>query len=485
MSDRGSLCPSSMLFPLFARKYADRLERRPSPDGRQDGRVQRLGHAGRIPNSVGGGIVAEHMAVRTGVGIFDVSHMGDIRLAGPQALAAVQHISMNDASRLAIGQAQYSALLYPQGTFVDDVIVHRLGEDEYLLVINAGTREKDFNWVRDNTRQFDCEVENLSDDFTQIAIQGPNGVNVLQKLTDADLSAVKFYWFTRGTVCGLKNILMAPHRLHRRRRLRDLHSRRRGDQRARLARNSRRGQRIRRCPLRTGRAQHAASRRRAAPLRPRNFRHDQCLGSRTGSFLQDGKGDFIGRAALEKAKAEGVKRTLVGLEMIDRGIARDGYKVFDRRRHARSAMSPAARPRRFLKKNIALAYVPLAQAAVGTTVKVEIRGQGVKVQGDSDAVLQASEEAVALPSRRLSSTRRAEAKTAGKTPMLQTRARSKWHIRPIANTPKNMSGSSRRQTARSASPTMPRSRSATSCSSNCPRWARRSQPARPSARSNR
>src|SRR5271168_129379 len=155
-----------------------------------------------------GGIIAEHNAVRTGVGIFDVSHMGDIRLAGPEALAAVQHISMNDASRLAIGQAQYSALLYPQGTFVDDVIVHRLGEDEYLLVINAGTREKDFNWVRDNTRQFDCVVENLSDDFTQIAIQGPKAVNVLQKLTEVDLSQVKFYWVTRGAVCGLKNILI-------------------------------------------------------------------------------------------------------------------------------------------------------------------------------------------------------------------------------------------------------------------------------------
>jgi aminomethyltransferase len=144
------------------------------------------------PASIGCGIIAEHMAIRTGVGIFDVSHMGDIRLAGPQALAAVQHIAMNDASRLTIGQAQYSALLYPQGTFVDDVIVHRLGEDEYLLVINAGTREKDFEWVRDNTRQFDCAVENLSDDYTQIAIQGPKGINLLQKLTDADLSAVKF-----------------------------------------------------------------------------------------------------------------------------------------------------------------------------------------------------------------------------------------------------------------------------------------------------
>ncbi|HEV2730993.1 MAG TPA: glycine cleavage system aminomethyltransferase GcvT, partial [Terriglobales bacterium] len=156
-----------------------------------------------------GGIIAEHMAVRTGVGIFDVSHMGDIRISGPQALAAVQHISMNDAGRLGVGQAQYSALLYPQGTFVDDVIVHRLGDDEYLLVINAGTREKDFNWVRDNTRQFDCRVENLSDEFTQIAIQGPKAAELLQRLTDADLSRLKFYWVTRGTVCGLKNMLIA------------------------------------------------------------------------------------------------------------------------------------------------------------------------------------------------------------------------------------------------------------------------------------
>ena len=161
------------------------------------------------PASIGCGIISEHNAVRTGVGIFDVSHMGDIRLAGGEAIAAVQHISMNDASRLAIGQAQYSALLYPQGTFVDDVIVHRFGEDEYLLVINAGTREKDFAWVRDNTREFDCAVENLSDDFTQIAIQGPKGVNLLQKLTNADLSGVKFYWVTHGTVCGLPNTLIA------------------------------------------------------------------------------------------------------------------------------------------------------------------------------------------------------------------------------------------------------------------------------------
>src|ERR1700739_2940092 len=160
-----------------------------------------------------GGLVAEHKAVRGSVGVFDVSHMGDIRIRSGRtpggALAAVQHISMNDASKLAIGQAHYSAMLYPQGTFVDDVIVHRLGEDDFLLVINAGTREKDINWVRANTKNFDCVVEELSDGYTQLAIQGPRAVTVMRKLTNVDLSAIKNYWFTHGTVCGLKNTLIA------------------------------------------------------------------------------------------------------------------------------------------------------------------------------------------------------------------------------------------------------------------------------------
>src|SRR5574340_1271639 len=139
--------------------------------------------------------------------------MGDIRIrthkAAGGALAAVQHLSMNDASKLAIGQAQYSAMLYPEGTFVDDVIVHRLGPDDFLLVINAGTREKDVQWVRGATREFDCIVEELSDTYTQLAIQGPRAADILRKLTDADLDAVKNYWFTHGTVCGLPDTLIA------------------------------------------------------------------------------------------------------------------------------------------------------------------------------------------------------------------------------------------------------------------------------------
>jgi aminomethyltransferase len=332
-----------------------------------------------MPVEYPSGIIAEHMTVRTGVGIFDVSHMGDILLSGPEALAAVQHISMNDASRLAIGQAQYSALLYPQGTFVDDVIVHRLGDAEYLLVINAGTREKDFNWVRDNTRQFDCRVENLSDDFTQIAIQGPKGMDLLQKLTDADLSAVKFYWVTRGTVCGLNDTLIArtgytgedgfeiyiPSEEEASTRVWDevLEA----------------GNELGAIPCGLG-ARNTLRLEAKLPL----YGHEisdtiNVWEAGLDRFCKMEKPEFIGRAALEKFKPEALKRTLVGLEMIERGIARDGYKVWDEGgREIGYVTSGSYAP--FLKKNIALAYVPPELSSVGTELQVEIRGQGVKAK---------------------------------------------------------------------------------------------------------
>ena len=328
------------------------------------------------PASMGCGIVNEHMAVRTGVGIFDVSHMGDIRLAGPQALTAVQHISMNDASKLAIGQAQYSALLYPQGTFVDDVIVHRLGEDEYLLVINAGTREKDFNWVRDNTRQFDCKVENLSDDFTQIAIQGPKAVSLLQKLTDADLSTVKFYWVTRGNLCGLPKVLMG----------RTGYTAEDGFE-IYIPADEKTSARVWNEILTTGKefgmlpcglgARNTLRLEGKLPL----YGHEisdtiNVWEAGLDRFCKMEKPEFTGREALEKAKAAGVKRMLVGLEMVERGIARDDYKVQDESGREIGHVTSGS-PAPFLKKNIALAYVPVEHSAVGTKVKVEIRGQGV------------------------------------------------------------------------------------------------------------
>ena len=324
-------------------------------------------------------IIAEHMAVRAGVGIFDVSHMGDIRLAGPQALAAVQHISMNDASRLAIGQAQYSALLYPQGTFVDDVIVHRLGEEEYLLVINAGTREKDFSWVWGNIRQFDCVVENLSDDFTQIAIQGPKGMDLLQKLTDANLAAMKFYWVMRGTVCGLKNTLIA----------RTGYTGEDGFE-IYIPSDEETSARVWNEVLEAGRefgvvpcglgARNTLRLESKLPL----YGHEisdtiNVWEAGLDRFCKMEKPEFIGRAALETAKSEPLKRTLVGLEMTERGIARDGYKVWNEA-GAEIGYVTSGSYAPFLKKNIALAYVPPEYAALGSTLQVEIRGQGVKAQ---------------------------------------------------------------------------------------------------------
>ena len=359
------------------------------------------------PAAIGCGIVNEHIAVRTGVGIFDVSHMGDIRLAGPGALDAVQHISMNDAAKLAIGQAQYSALLYPEGTFVDDVIVHRLGVDEYLLVINAGTREKDFNWVRDNTREFDCLVENLSDDYTQIAIQGPKAIDLMEKLNgnfidvpanaltapfqklriDADYKSLKFYWITQGRTMAMRG----NDRLY--------------DSGTLIGRTGytaedgfeiyissdeaisahvwygllEAGKEFGTVPCGLG-ARNTLRLEGKLPL----YGHEI---SDTINVWEAGldrwckmeKPEFIGRAALEKARAEGLKRTLVGLEMIDRGIARDGYKVLDDSGREIGYVTSGS-PAPFLKKNIALAYVPPSHSEIDSTVQVEVRGHGVKAR---------------------------------------------------------------------------------------------------------
>ena len=323
-----------------------------------------------------GGLIAEHLAVRTRAGIFDVSHMGDIRIAGPQAVEATQHITMNDASRLAIGQAQYSALLYPQGTFVDDVIVHRLGEREFLLVINAGTREKDFNWVHENVRGFNCTAENLSDDFTQIAIQGPRAQELLQQLTDADLGGVKFYWFTHGTLCGLKSILIA----------RTGYTAEDGFE-IYVPADEATSARVWNEVLKAGREFNALpcglGARNTLRLEGRLplYGHEisetiNVWEAGLDRFCKMEKGDFVGRSALERARAAGLKRTLAGLEMVERGIARDGYKVLDEGgREVGYVTSGSHAP--FLKKNIAVAYVPPSLAEVGTQLRVEIRGQGV------------------------------------------------------------------------------------------------------------
>ncbi|HEY1255307.1 MAG TPA: glycine cleavage system aminomethyltransferase GcvT, partial [Terracidiphilus sp.] len=163
-----------------------------------------------MPVEYPGGLVAEHLAVRTSVGLFDVSHMGEIRFRGPGALAAVQHLTMNDASALQNGQIQYSALLTPEGTFVDDILVHRISQDDYLLVVNAGTKDKDYSWIEANAGSLpEVRISDDSDSYSQLAVQGPRALETLQKLTKAELSAIRNYWFTFGEVCGLPNLLIA------------------------------------------------------------------------------------------------------------------------------------------------------------------------------------------------------------------------------------------------------------------------------------
>ena len=326
------------------------------------------------------GLIAEHMAVRTGVGLFDVSHMGDIQFRGPGSLAAVQQISMNDASRLQVGQAQYSAMLYPEGTFVDDVIVHKFSENDYLFVINAGTREKDYSWIRGQARGFDCHVSDYSDYYTQLAIQGPKAQETLQKLTDADLSKVKFYWFTWGTVCGLPNTLIARTGYT-------------GEDGFEIyvpsdeATSERvwnevidAGQEFGILPCGLG-ARNTLRLEAALSLYGHEISESlNVWEAGLDRFCKLEKGTFLGSEALKAVQAAGgPEKRLVGLEMVERGIARDGYKVMDLTGKVIGSVTSGS-PAPFLRKNIALAYVPRSLTEIGTEVAVEIRNNPVRAR---------------------------------------------------------------------------------------------------------
>ncbi len=327
------------------------------------------------------GLIAEHMAVRTGVGVFDVSHMGDIQLRGPGSLAAVQQLCMNDASKLAVGQAHYSAMLYPNGTFVDDVVVHCLSENDYLIVINAGTREKDVQWVRKQIGHMPgVHVNDFSDYYTQLAIQGPKAAETLQKLTSTDLSTIKNYWFTWGQVCGLHNVMIARTGYT-------------GEDGFEIYVPSdeptsarvwgevlEAGKEFGILPCGLG-ARNTLRLEAAMAL----YGHEisdtiNVLEAGLGRYAKLDKPSFVGREALlEIQAAGGPKRKLIGLEMIERGIARDGYPVLALD-GTRIGEVTSGSPAPFLKKNIAMAYVPVQYAGVDEVIAVEIRGQMVKAR---------------------------------------------------------------------------------------------------------
>ena len=329
----------------------------------------------------GGGLIAEHLAVRTGVGLFDVSHMGEIQFRGPGSLAAIQHITMNDASRLVDGQAQYSALLTPQGTFVDDILVHRLSANDYLLVVNAGTKAKDFAWIRKQVGAWPAiHISDYSSYYSQLAVQGPRALETLQKLTKVNLAAIKNYWFVLGEVGGVANVMIA----------RTGYSGEDGFEiylpadepttvkvwSALIAAGAEFG--IRPCGLG---ARNTLRLEAGMPLYGHEISDEiNAFESGHDRWLKLDKGEFIGREALLAVQAGGgPKRKLVALEMVERGIARDGYPVLDLEGNEIGAITSGS-PAPFLKTNIAFALVPAEIAVVGADVLVQVRTNRVRAK---------------------------------------------------------------------------------------------------------
>jgi len=321
-----------------------------------------------------GGLIAEHLAVRTGVGLFDVSHMGEIQFRGPGALDAIQHITMNDASRLKDGQAHYSALLTPQGAFVDDILVHRLSQNDYLLVVNAGTKDKDYAWIRQQVGTWpSIHISDYSSYYSQLALQGPRALETLQKLTKVDLAAIKNYWFTWGQVAGIHNVLIA----------RTGYSGEDGFE-VYIPADEATSEKMWNALLNAGQEFGI----RPCGLGARNTLRLEAGMSLYGHEISDeinvfeagldrwlklDKGAFIGREALLAIQASGgPTRKLIGLEMVDRGIARDGYPVLDLEGKEIGAVTSGS-PAPYLKTNIALALVPAEVATAGQDVLIQVR----------------------------------------------------------------------------------------------------------------
>jgi aminomethyltransferase len=317
------------------------------------------------------GIIEEHQAVRQRVGVFDVSHMGEIEIRGPEALKLVNFVATNDASRLSIGQAQYSALLYEHGGFIDDILVHKVADDHYFLCVNASNQDKDYAHIVAHNR-FDATVENAGGHYAQLAIQGPQSLDALQKLTSVALGSIRYYHFIDGPVSGVQT---------------------------RIARSGYTGEDGFEIYFPPAEAPRIWEEILAAG---NEFGIKPCgLGARNtlrleakmalygheihasitpweadlGWIVKLDKGDFIGRQALMEQKQRGITRRLSGFEMTGRGIGRDGYEVCIGGKGAGWVTSGGPAPT--LGKNIGLCYLPVAEAQVGRNIQVVVRGQPV------------------------------------------------------------------------------------------------------------
>ena len=318
------------------------------------------------------GISDEHLAVRTRAGLFDVSHMGELELAGADALAAIQWLTCNDASRLSVNQAQYSALTTLEGTFVDDVLVYRLGADHYMLVVNAANIVKDLEWVTTHVapRGGDVVVVNASSRYALLALQGPVAADVLQPLTGIDLAGMKYYWCDHGEIAGIRVTVSRTGYT--------------GEDGFEVYAPPAAAERLWTAILRAGRDAGVVpcglgardTLRLEAGMRLCGSDMDEqttVLEAGLGWIVGWKKDDFMGAAVLRKQKADGVAQKLAAFEMSERSIARHGYPVMRGDERVGVVTSGTFTP--YLKKPIGLARVPVELAAVGSVFDVEIRGR--------------------------------------------------------------------------------------------------------------
>ena len=323
------------------------------------------------------GISDEHMAVRTRAGVFDVSHMGEIELAGADALALVQWLTSNDASRLAVGQIQYSALTTPAGTFVDDVLVYRMAADHYMLVVNAGTIAKDHAWIvaQAAARGGDVAVVDASTRYALIAVQGPQAAALVQGLTGVELTGLKYYWFAHGEVAGVRATVSRTGYT--------------GEDGFEIFVPPAQAERVWTAVLGAGRAVDARpcglgardTLRLEAAMRLCGSDMDEAttvLEAGLGWIVGWKKDDFLGAAVLRDQRAGALRRKLAPFEVTDRAIARHGYPVVSEGRQVGVVTSGTQTP--FLRKAIGFAMVPSAMALLGETLMIDVRGRLVRAE---------------------------------------------------------------------------------------------------------
>ena len=326
-----------------------------------------------MPVQYPAGVIEEHMRTRTASGLFDVSHMGEIWVEGTDAIDFVNRLTTNDVTKLVDGQAQYSALTNNKGGVVDDLLVYRFDCDKLLLVVNAGTTDKDWEWITSHKGDENVTLTNASADYCQIAVQGPNAVSILQKLTGTPLDEIKYYHFTTGKVDGVESIISRTGYT--------------GEDGFEVYADSKYAEQLWNKLLETG-GFGLENGILPCGLAARNTLRLESGMSLYGHELSDEitpleanlgwitklqKGPFTGSEALQKEKETGVTRRLAGFEMIDKGIARDDHEVYagDKKIGYVTSGSPAP----FLKKNIGFALVSTEFANVGQEIEIDVRGK--------------------------------------------------------------------------------------------------------------